>query len=79
MIYLSEEEFEFLKREGYFGKKPPEGRKGGKKEALRGSTLRRFDLAHRPEPVEGQAQGGEPFNFVQDKRSRTKACLTNLK
>lgn len=46
MIYLSEEEFEFLKlkrleflkRVGYFGKKPPEGRKGGKKEALRGST-----------------------------------------
>jgi hypothetical protein len=46
LIYLSGEEFEFLKlkrleflkRVGYFGKKPPEGRKGGKKEALRGST-----------------------------------------
>jgi len=43
---LSEEEFEFLKlkrldflkRAGYFGEESSEGRKGDKKEALRGST-----------------------------------------
>jgi len=46
LVFLSREEFEFLKvlrvdflkRVGYFGEKPPKGRKGYKKEALRGST-----------------------------------------
>ena len=34
-------------------------------------ALRPFDKLRVLSKVEAQAQGGEPFNFVQDKQSRT--------